>query len=133
MRKPASVYVFENGMAIVFDKEGRQIEELQGRWAEKAQAIAEAATSSTRVYLKATWKPQVATVEPPVPLVLTPGGKDRIGFDLDMPGEFRLCVTVMRQPLRVVADVYPSGDFDGEEAILQYLWDEAKVLSQTPP
>lgn len=29
---PREIYVFQNGMAMVFDKDGKQIPELQGPW-----------------------------------------------------------------------------------------------------
>jgi len=38
-----AVYRFTNGMVMVFDENGKQVPEFQGRWEEKKEAI-EAAT-----------------------------------------------------------------------------------------
>lgn len=39
MKKINKVYVFTNGMCMVFDKDGEQIPEYQGRWEEVSDSI----------------------------------------------------------------------------------------------
>lgn len=44
------VYIFANGMAVVFDALGHQIPELEGRWAEVREKILAVADGQTEFH-----------------------------------------------------------------------------------
>ncbi len=47
----AHVYVFTNGMAMVFDDQGQQMSQYQGPWSDKRQQILDASTPETKYEL----------------------------------------------------------------------------------
>ena len=52
---PCNVAVFQNGMAMVFDQNGDQIPELQGRYHDVRAAIAARATPYTEIKVDCDW------------------------------------------------------------------------------
>lgn len=56
MKKVSDVYVFKNGMAMVFDYQGEQIPQLQGRWSEKREEIESASDVRTRWHHDVDWE-----------------------------------------------------------------------------
>jgi hypothetical protein len=55
MMEPAAVYLWPNEMVMVFDAEGRQIAELQGRLADVREKLAAAITPATQ-FPAGRWK-----------------------------------------------------------------------------
>jgi len=55
MKTPKRVYVFPNGMCMVFDNEGEQIPELQGKYEDKRHEIAKVQTEGTE-FIYDSWE-----------------------------------------------------------------------------
>ena len=55
-KRISAVYVFQNGMAMVFDENGEQIAELSGKWKEKEDEIMKAIDKETEVRLNCKWR-----------------------------------------------------------------------------
>lgn len=57
MPEIAKVYVFQNGMVMVFDAMGQQMPEYHGRWDEQRDRILAARTPTTRFEHDVAWAP----------------------------------------------------------------------------
>lgn len=54
------VYVFRNGMVMVLDHNGQQLNEYQGKWEEMMPRILAAASDNTLCVLNSDWPPNMA-------------------------------------------------------------------------